>query len=249
MRLNKPVFLNTLRCQADAPVRLVLAGLMGLMLYALVSGGVSLNTLQVSSSDALRWGGNSLMLAMLWVLGLGLIRGDVASGSIILVLLRPLTRASYVLSKWVALACIGLALVLLFQAADLLHQELATLDPLQVLGLAGAQGVQMLAATSVLVCLSAAPMAFGELGLFALLAVGLLGLDLFNLRAASPLLGQALVWLWRVLLPRVWVDGAMEGALPLGGLALNAAFNLAVSAAGLAGAVALIQRREFSYAD
>ena len=249
MRLNRPVFMNTLRCQADAPVRLVLAGLMGLMLYALVSGGVSLNAMQVSSSDALRWGGNSLMLAMLWVLGLGLIRGDVASGSIVLVLLRPLTRASYVLAKWVAAACVGLALVLFFHLVNLMHQELATADPVMLLALAGAQAVQMLAAASVLVLLSAAPIAFGELGLFALLAVALLGLQLFNLRLGSPWLGQALVWLWRILLPRVWADGSMEGVLPLAALALNAAFNAAVAAAGLAGAVALIRRREFSYAD
>ena len=249
MRLNKAVFLNALRCQADSTVRVILAGLLGLMFYGLVAGGVTLNALQVSGAAALRWGGNSLLLAILWVLGLGLIRGDAVSGSIQLVLLRPLTRASYVLSKWAALACAGLVLVIFYHLVLLLHQGPGGGDPIGLLALAGAQAAQVLAASSLLALFSVAPLALGELGLLALLGAGLLLLQLFNLRLASPALDWGLTWAWRLLLPRVWVDGAGQGALPLGGLALNAVFNVALAAVGLAGAVALLRRREFSYAD
>ena len=42
MRLSKPVFLHALRSQADATLRLVITGIVGLILYAIVSGGVTL---------------------------------------------------------------------------------------------------------------------------------------------------------------------------------------------------------------
>src|ERR1019366_3657329 len=86
--LNKPVFLNTLRSQADAPVRLVIAGLLGILLYSFVSGGVTVNATLISGIDSLVTGGNSLLTMLLWLLGLGLISRDIRSGSIQLVLLR-----------------------------------------------------------------------------------------------------------------------------------------------------------------
>ena len=82
MTLNRPIIFNTLRSQADAPVRLVIAGLLILLLYSFVGGGVTLNAKLISGIESLVTGGNYLLTTLLWLLGLGLISREISSGSI-----------------------------------------------------------------------------------------------------------------------------------------------------------------------
>ena len=77
--LNSAIYLNTLRSHVDTPVRLVIAGFLLLLLYLLVSGGVSVNATTMRGIGSLVMGGNSLLSMLVWLLGLGLISRDIAS--------------------------------------------------------------------------------------------------------------------------------------------------------------------------
>jgi hypothetical protein len=243
MRLSKPVFLHALRSQADATLRLVITGIVGLILYAIVSGGVTLNALSLAGVGALVKGGNSLLVLMVWLLGLGLISREASSGSIQLVLLRPLSRPSYVLSKWAALTAVAWALLLLTHAAFLAHQGLGGADPGTFALILAFQGLQLAAVAAVVTLFSTVPIQFGELGLLALLLLSFLALKLLNFRLAWQGLDQAVSLAWRILLPGVDYDGGV------GSLFSGAAFNAGVLVAALAGAMAIMRRREFTYAD
>ncbi|HTB34361.1 MAG TPA: ABC transporter permease subunit [bacterium] len=243
MRLNKAVFLHALRSQADARVRLILAGLLGLILYVSLSGGVTLNGMGLAGIGALLKACNSLLLLMVWLLGLGLISREASSGSLQLVLLRPVSRPSYLLSKWAALSALGWALLLLAHASFLAHQGLGGVDAGTYGAIFGAQCLQVAAVAAMVAFFSCVPIAFGELGLLALFVAVFLVLKVLNFKLASELLGQTLDLAWRALLPGVDYDGG------LGSLAAGAAFNAGVLLAALAGAVAVLRRREFTYAD
>lgn len=248
MTLNKPVFLNTLRSQMDAPVRLVIAGLLGILLYAFVSGGVRVNDTPISGIGSLVSGGNYLLTMMLWLLGLGLISRDISSGSIQLVLLRPLTRATYVLSKWAALVSVGVAVLLFMHASYMAHHGVNAEAASSLLLIFAAQCLQVAAIAAIIALFSTVPINFGELGLLILCSVVFLMLKLINLRYGLELVNQVLDYAWRVLLPSVAITGdfANNGSAEL---IASIAFNIVVAVAALSGAMALMARREFTYAE
>jgi ABC-type transport system involved in multi-copper enzyme maturation permease subunit len=240
--LNKPVFLNTLRSQMDAPVRLVIAGLLTLLLYAFVSGGMMVNAAPISGISSLVSGGNSLVTMLLWLLGLGLISRDISSGSIQLVLLRPLTRGSYVLSKWAALVSVGVAVLLFMHLSYVAHHG-ADAEAVSSLALLfSAQCLQVAAIAAVIALFSTVPINFGELGLLILCSLVFAMLKLLNLRYGLALVDQTLGYAWRVLLPSVASPDNRD-------LMTSLVFNAAVAIAALSGAMALMTWREFSYAE
>jgi ABC-type transport system involved in multi-copper enzyme maturation permease subunit len=240
--LNKPVFLNTLRSQMDAPVRLVIAGLLTLLLYAFVSGGMMVNAAPISGIGSLVSGGNSLLTMLLWLLGLGLISRDISSGSIQLVLLRPLTRGSYVLSKWAALVSVGVAVLLFMHLSYVAHHG-ADAEAVSSLALLfSAQCLQVAAIAAVIALFSTVPINFGELGLLILCSLVFAMLKLLNLRYGLALVDQTLGYAWRVLLPSVASPDNRD-------LMTSLVFNAAVAIAALSGAMALMTWREFSYAE
>jgi len=240
--LNKPIFINTLRSQMDAPVRLVIAGLLALLLYVFVSGGVMVNAAPISGIGSLVSGGNSLLTMLLWLLGLGLISRDISSGSIQLVLLRPLTRASYVLSKWAALASVGVAVLLFIHLSYVAHHG-ADAEVVSSLALLfAAQCLQVAAVAAVIALFSTVPINFGELGLLILCALVFAMLKLLNLRYGLALVDQTLGYAWRVLLPSVVSPDRRD-------LMVSLVFNAVVAVAALSGAMALMAQREFSYAE
>lgn len=248
VKLNKPVFLNTLRSQADTTVRLVIAGLLILLLYSFVSGKVMVNATPISGIDSLVTAGNYLLTTLVWLLGLGLISRDVRSGSIQLVLLRPLTRASYVLSKWAALASAGVAVLLFMYAAYLAHHGVDGEAAASLVILFGAQCLQVAAIVSVITLFSTVPIKFGELGLLMLCVLVVLMLKLLNLRYEVVLLDQALDIAWRVVLPSVTFAAGVADT-SRGDLMVSLIFNAVVAVAALSGAMALMARREFAYAE
>ncbi len=242
MTLNKPVFLNTLRSQMDAPVRLVIAGLLVLLLYTFVSGGVMVNAAPVSGIGSLVSGGNSLLTMLLWLLGLGLISRDISSGSIQLVLLRPLTRGSYVLSKWAALVSVGVAVLLFMHLSYVAHHGADAEAVASLALLFAAQCLQVAAIAAVIALFSTVPINFGEMGLLILCSLVFAMLKLLNLRYDLALVDQALEYAWRVLLPSVASPDHRD-------LIASQVFNAVVAVAALSGAMALMARREFSYAE
>lgn len=248
MTLNKPVFLNTLRSQMDAPVRLVIAGLLALLLYFFVSGGVMVNAPPISGIGSLVSGGNYLLPMLLWLLGLGLISRDISSGSIQLVLLRPLTRASYVLSKWAALVSVGVAVLLFMHLSYVAHHGVDAEAVSSLALLFAAQCLQVAAIAAVIALFSTVPINFGELGLLILCALVFMMLKLLNLRYGLAFVDQSLGYAWRVLLPSVNLDpGAADSGFK--DLIASLIFNAFVAVAALSGAMALLARREFTYAE
>jgi ABC-type transport system involved in multi-copper enzyme maturation permease subunit len=246
--LNKPIFLNTLRSQMDAPLRLVIAGLLVLLLYFFVSGGVTVNATPISGIGSLVTGGNYLLTMLLWLLGLGLISRDISSGSIQLVLLRPLTRASYVLSKWAALVSVGFSVLLFIHVSYLAHHGVDAEAASSLALLFAAQCLQVAAIAAVIALFSTVPINFGELGLLILCSLIFLMLKMLNLRFGLAFVDQSLDYAWRVLLPSVaFAPGfANSGS---GNLIASLAFNAVVAVAALSGAIALMARREFTYAE
>lgn len=248
MKLNKPIFLNTLRSQRDAPVRLVIAGFLALLLYAFVSGGVTVNATPISGAGSLVTGGNYLLTTMLWLVGLGLISRDISSGSIQLVLLRPLTRASYVLSKWAALSSVGVALLLFMHISYLVHHGVDAEAVSSLVLLFAAQCLQVAAIAAMIALFSTVPINFGELGLLILCALVFLTLKLLNMHYGLTLLDQALGYAWLVLLPSVALTSDFADSSS-GDLIASLAFNAVVAVAALSGAMALMAQREFTYAE
>ena len=246
MTLNKAIFLNTLRYLMDAPVRLVIAGLLLLILYAFVGGGVIMNEVPVAGVSGLVAGGNSLVVLLLWLLGLGLISRDISSGSLQLVLLRPLTRATYVLAKWAALAAVGVGVLLFVHLAFLAHHGLDSVDAQTLALIFAAQCLQVAAVTAVIALFSTVPINFGELGLLILCAVVFAVLKLLNLKYEVELLDQALSLAWRILLPKVAFSPGADGTQDL---LLSLGINAAVALAALGGAMRLMWHREFTYAE
>jgi ABC-type transport system involved in multi-copper enzyme maturation permease subunit len=240
--LNKPIFINTLRSQMDAPVRLVIAGLLTLLLYAFVSGGMVVNAAPISGIGSLVSGGNSLLTMLLWLLGLGLISRDISSGSIQLVLLRPLTRASYVLSKWAALVSVGVGVLLFMHLSYVLHHGADAEAVTSLVLLFAAQCLQVAAIAAVIALFSTVPINFGELGLLILCSLVFAMLKLLNLRYGLTFVDQTLGYAWRVLLPSVASPDSRD-------LMASLVFNAVVVIAALSGAMALMTRREFSYAE
>jgi hypothetical protein len=246
--LSRPVFLNTLRGHADAPVRLVIAGVMAMMLYAFVGNGITVNGQPLLGPRALVLGGNYLLTALLWLLGLGLISRDISSGSIQLVLLRPLSRPTYVLSKWAGLVAVGWAVLLMMHLGFLTHGGLQGVDAPTLGLLFGAQVVQVMAVAAVIALFSSVPMNFGELGLLILCLLAYLVLKGLNLRWQVPGLDEGLRVAWRLVLPSVDYSPGLEDA-GQAGLFLSLAVNAGVTVGALAGAMGLLARREFTYAE
>jgi len=246
--LNKPVFFNTLRSQADATVRLVIAGLLTILLYSFVSGEVAVNATRITGIGALVTGGNYPLTMLLWLLGLGLISRDIRSGSIQLVLLRPLTRASYVLSKWAALFSAGIAVLLFMHAAYLAHHGVDAEIASSLVLILAAQCLQVAAIASVITLFSTVPTKFGELGLLTLCVLIVLMLKLLNLRYSVVFLDQVLDFAWRVVLPSVVFSPSVADT-GRGDLMISLLFNAVVAVATLSGAMALMARREFVYAE
>jgi hypothetical protein len=252
------VFLNTLRAFLDAPLRLLLLAFTLLIFYGLASqadpmkGSLGLGpegqTRLVAGMASL---GNKALAALVWLLGYGLISREASRGSIQLVLLRPLSRASYVLSKWAALMTLAGGATLAVHAIFLMHGWLPLLGLGQWSALLGAQVLQVAALAAVLTLLSSVPVAFGEVGL---LLLGWLGCMIVGHY------GDKLSWAWltglgdlgqRVLLPEIPTGGlgqVLQGTAQTD-LAASLPLNLAVLVLALAGAMALMKRREFTYAD
>jgi ABC-type transport system involved in multi-copper enzyme maturation permease subunit len=253
MRVNRAVYLNTLRWFLDSPARLMAAGLMAFLAYLAVGGMAHFQINGVASGlfstpGALAGGGDKALVLLAWILGVGVIRREVASGAIQLVLLRPLTRAGYVLSKWAALATLMLAFLVFCYGVLLLRGGAASMAPGDLGLLFGAQAMQTLALAAVLTCLSAVPFNLGELGLLLLAVVGLLITAHYAESLDQAWMRSVVDFGYKVLFPRVGAFTATDGGDGVDSLA-SLLFNAGVTVAALGLGMALLQQREFTYAE
>jgi ABC-type transport system involved in multi-copper enzyme maturation permease subunit len=233
--MNDTLVFAFLRQRLASPLRVILVAVVaGFPLLAMLAAGGSLSTL-----------GNSYFLAL--IVSAGLIGQDVSNGTLQLLFARPVSRPSYVLSRWFgatlgAGALIVLELVLGAAAMALHHDPPA---PREV-GVFLANGMLMAAGAAAVVTLASSLVTgLGDLGL--LLVAWLLGLTL-------PQIGMARGWSWMVftgeqLQHLVWPQLDV-GTFVSGGFSWHdLTVYLSTVIGSLAIAVVAVNRRELSYAS
>ena len=235
--MNLTLVLATLRQRFTSPIRLVIVLLFGWMpvLPVLVAPRIGFAAL-----------GDCYFLAL--TLAAGMIGQDLSSGTLQLLLARPVTRAQYVFSRWGAVA-----------AGTLLITVLQTLVAALVMTLRGAPvpwgGAALFLANGALLALGTAAI----MALLSSLAAGLgdLGLLFLVFISAQVLekLGMFKSWDWlvrgagellRVLKPQLDVAPLFHGD-PVAWFAVVSYLSTVTICLGLA--VVVMNRRELSYAS
>ena len=181
------------------------------------------------------------------VLAAGAIGQDVSSGVLHLTFARPVTRSSYVLSRWFAAAAGGFALALarLLLAAALLSLRGAAPSPSELCAAVLEDALLASVGASVMVMFSAFVDGLGDVAVFALSSLGLQIGHLMAQAKGWAIADRVLVELQRTLKPELtflWLSGH-PGQL----------WNPYVTAAStvtlaLALAILAVNRRELSYA-
>ena len=181
------------------------------------------------------------------VLAAGAIGQDVSSGVLHLTFARPVTRNSYVLSRWFAAAAGGfaLALVRLLMAAVLVSLRGATLDAATISGALLEDAMLASVASALMVMLSAIINGLGDV---AILAMSTIGLQVGHMVAGSKgwrLADRVTLELQHTIRPEltfVWLAGhAGQPWSPYVTVASTVTLALAI-------AILAVNRRELSYA-
>jgi hypothetical protein len=181
------------------------------------------------------------------VLAAGAIGQDVSSGVLHLTFARPVTRSSYVLSRWFAAAAGGFALALarLLLAAALLALRGAAPNLTELCAAALEDALLAPVGAAVMVMLSAFVDGLGDVALFALSTLGLQVGHMVAQAKDWTIADRALVELQRTLKPELtfpWLSGH-AGQLWNPYVAALSTITLALAVAILA-----VNRRELSYA-
>jgi ABC-type transport system involved in multi-copper enzyme maturation permease subunit len=180
------------------------------------------------------------------VLALGMIGQDVSSGVLQLLFARPVRRAEYVMSRWVAV-WIGASVLMALQLAAawmILNLRGAPLDG-QDVALALAKGViEAGQLAAVMAMLSALVNGAGDLGVWFLAQIvgGIMALA--AQMKGWPWMGRLADNLGEIVTPNVNLAG-----LASGGSVLPLVTALSITAVALVIAVVLVNRKELSYAS
>jgi len=230
--MNRALILATLQQRVTSPVRMVV--LFFLFAFPLLGAWA------MRSPRGL---GDPFMIAL--VLGAGAIGQDLSSGVLQLTLARPVTRSSYVLSKWaaIAIASAGIALIQVALGTLLLSGRG---DVMTASAIARTAGETLLSAAGVagtLVLFSSLLPGLGDLALFLLIGLGGSLIGFLGQTRAVPLLMHAGQELTSFAVPHAVLS--LESPASVYALAAFAS-NLALS---LALAIAVLNRRELSYAS
>lgn len=257
MGLNRAVYLNTLRWFLSSPARIIACVLFVGFAYSVLGGAAHMSVNGMDASSLLTPGtlasaGDRVLALLAWILGVGVVRREVLSGSAALVLTRPLTRASYVLSKWAAVSSLLLAFLLFCHGVLFARGVGSPGDPAEA-GLVLAQCVQALALAAVVVLFSSLPTSFGEIGLLLTSVVALLIVGHYGDKLGWPALAGVKDVGFRVLFPRVRQVDAVGNVFLPGAAGVDVLGSLCFNAAVAAGALALgwlaLERREFGYSE
>lgn len=235
--MNRTIFLATLRERFSAPNRWFAA----VVLFAIpiLTGSVG------APSSAF------LDVLLVWLIGAGIVGEEVSSGTILLVLSRPVSRREYVLSKWVALSALAAGLFLLqaglrwgvarWGATAYGGDALPAGTALEAAARAIFRGI---GAAAVLMPFSVAIAGGKEISAIMLSWAAGTMVELFGKHKDwgwTIVLGQVIT---RFLVPTVELSAAGSGLASLPGQV--AVFALTVAGA-LACAILLLERRELSY--
>ena len=235
--MNLTIVLATLRQRFTSPIRLVLL---------LVIGWMPMMAILLAPTTGFAVLGDCHFLAL--ALAAGMIGQDVASGTLQLVLSRPVTRTGYVLSKWLAvtggtLALVALqvgvaTLIILVRGAHVPWDEAVLYLANSALLAAGAAAVMAL--------LSALVPGLGDLGLLLLAFLSAQVLGAVGAHQQWSVMVSAADELQRTLKPELNLAPLFHGQ-PVSWLAVVA--YLSTVTLCLAAAAVVMNRREFSYAS
>ena len=230
------VALAMLRQRLTSPLRLVILGMVFASSWIAGAFMKSLAPLE----------GAAGMFAL--TLAAGAIGQEVASGTLTLTFARPLTRASYVFGRWAGATLFAAALAAVLEALTLLSVA-ARGGPLPGGGEMAALALEGLlnagAMAAVMVMLSSFVNGLGDVALWVMGAMG---------SSAAQMLGNVRQWPWLVragaeldatLNPKVHLGWLFGTGDPQGYLLV---VSLSTTAAALAVAVWVVNRKELSYA-
>jgi ABC-type transport system involved in multi-copper enzyme maturation permease subunit len=233
--MNATLITAFLRQRFTSPMRLALAVLFTLFPLAGVALSGQLSLLH----------GISAPLAILFAAGA--IGQDVSSGTLQLLLVRPVTRPEYVVSRWLGASLAALALTLGTLALGTLVLMLrgTPAAPLEVLRLALEAITTIAGQAAVIVMLSTLVGGIGDLGIFLGLNILLQMGQAAALFMKSPGLGRACEELVGALGPQLSFAGLPQSVPPSWFAVVSWASSLTLA---LAAGITRLNRRELSYA-
>jgi ABC-type transport system involved in multi-copper enzyme maturation permease subunit len=235
--LNRTIVLSTLEQRLKSPLRMTLA-VFGFFLPLL-----GLWYLPLTGVTTLDHGFKFGLL-----LGAGLIGQDLSAGVLQLMFARPVTRWSYVMSRW--FACASFATVLTVAQVGLgaliVQARGFPAEPGDAALFAASQALAAIGIVSVLTLLSSLIGGFGDLGLYLVLTIVGGVMKVAGQVASSGWARRTGDEIGRFLTPGINFDGWLH-LTPLSWFVV--ASYLATVAGCLALAVVLMNRRELSYAS
>ena len=235
--MNLTLVLATLRQRFTSPIRLVIV---------LLFGWMPMLPLLIAPRAGFAVLGDGYFLAL--TLAAGMIGQDLSSGTLQLLLARPVTRAQYVFSRWGAVAA-GTFLIAVLQA--LVAALIMALRGVPVPWVEAAQflangALLALGTAAVMALLSSLAAGIGDLGLLFLVFISAQVLEKLGMFKSWDWLVRGAGELLRVLKPQLDVAPLFHGD-PVAWFAVVSYLSTVTLCLGLA--VVVMNRRELSYAS
>ena len=235
--MNLTLVLATLRQRFTSPIRLVIV---------LLFGWMPMLPLLIAPRAGFAVLGDGYFLAL--TLAAGMIGQDLSSGTLQLLLARPVTRAQYVFSRWGAVAA-GTFLIMVLQA--LVAALIMALRGVPVPWVEAAQflangALLALGTAAVMALLSSLAAGIGDLGLLFLVFISAQVLEKLGMFKSWDWLVRGAGELLRVLKPQLDVAPLFHGD-PVAWFAVVSYLSTVTICLGLA--VVVMNRRELSYAS
>jgi ABC-type transport system involved in multi-copper enzyme maturation permease subunit len=235
--MNGALILAMLRQRAASPVRLALLAFLFIMplLFAAAAPTVGLSVL----------GDN---YGMILVLAAGLIGQDLSSGVLQLLFARPVTRSSYVLSRWLAvcLASVGLCIAQALLCSLVLSLRGAPPDLRTLLLVIGDNAFLTLGLVAVVTLFSTLLGGFGDLAILLVLTVSGKIMEVISQASNSPILGRVGTEIENFVLPKISLAQILGTTDIQWFMITSYASTLSLC---LALAIVVMNRRELSYAS
>ena len=235
--MNATIVLATMRQRFTSPIRL---------LIVLLLGWTPMLAIVVAPRTGFAALGDCYFIAL--ALSAGMIGQDVASGTLQLLLARPVTRAQYVFSRWAAVASATFLIAVLQAIVAALIMLLRGVPvPWDQAGMFLANGALVaLGTAAVMALLSALVSGLGDLGLLLLVFFSAQVLEKVGMFKSWEWLVRGAGELLRGLKPEVPLASLVQGG-PVPWLAVVS--YLSTVTLCLALAVVVMNRRELSYAS
>jgi ABC-type transport system involved in multi-copper enzyme maturation permease subunit len=234
--VNKTIIVAMIRQRLESPLRMVIL---------FMTMGLPLLTVAFAPGAGLSAVGNCY--AAVLVFAAGMIGQDLSSGTLQLLLARPVTRAEYVLSKWAGAAGGAIAVVLLqIIVVTALMAAHGVPPDVRAAGLFLAGNVLLaIGVAAVMALLSTLVPGFGDLGLLVLAFFSAIVMQGIGSMKEWPAVTRAATEIQNFINPQLDLPQLVHGPLPW----LSIVSYLSTVTLSLALAIVVLNRRELSYAS